>query len=196
VAVINDAVIDYHVLGGDTAVTAGFVLTGLHADSIVADVEGAAADDYVLAGLDIHAVAVLAVPGVADIEVAQDKVLAAHGVEVPRRGVLKGHALEEDVLAAYEMEHNWAEEGLNDLPEAVIFDYRHILVDAITLSKQRSGIRIPYIIGYDAAFLFEVFLPLTRSHFAFLERTPPIAVSVESTETGDSDVLCVACVKR
>jgi hypothetical protein len=193
---INYAVIDYYILRRDTAVTSRFVLTGLHADSIVAYVEGAAADHYVLAGLYIHTVAVLAVPRVADIEVTQDQVLAAHRVKVPCRAVLKRNALQEDVLASYEMEHYRTEERFYDLPEAVIFDNRHVLINAITLCKQRCRIRVPDIVDYDATFLFEVFLPLTRSHFAFLERTPPIAVSVESTETGDSDVLCVACVKR
>ena len=82
---INHAIIHYHVLRRDTAVTSGFVLAGLHADSVVTDIEGATADHYVLARLYIDTIAVLAIPGVADVEVAEDEVLAAHGVKVPCR---------------------------------------------------------------------------------------------------------------
>ena len=194
---INDAVIDYYILRRDAAVTTGFVLAGLHAYSIVADIEGATADYYVLAGLYVHAVTVLAVPGVADIEVTQDEVLAAHRVEVPRRAVLKGHALEEDILASYEMEHYRTEERFDYLPEAVIFDDGHVLVEAISLRQDRCAIRIPDIVlGHYAAFLLEVFLPLTRSHLGFLKRTPPVAVAVEGSKAGDGDVLCVARIER
>ena len=41
-----------------------------------------------------------------------------------------------------------------------------------------------------------MFLPLSRSHLAFLERTPPIAVSGECTVAGDGDVLGVERVER
>ena len=39
-------------------------------------------------------------------------------------------------------------------------------------------------------------LPLSRSHLGFLERSPPIAVAVEGTVTGDGDVLCVERIER
>jgi hypothetical protein len=77
---INHAVIHHYVLRRDTSVAAGFVLTGFHTDSVVAYVKRATADHYILAGLYIHAVAILAIPWVTDIEVAQDEVFAAHRV--------------------------------------------------------------------------------------------------------------------
>ena len=39
-------------------------------------------------------------------------------------------------------------------------------------------------------------LPLSRRHFGFLKRSPPVTVAVESTVTGDGDVLCVERIKR
>ena len=194
---INDAVIDYHVLRRDASVATGFVFAGLHADGVVAYVKRAMADHYVFATLYIHAVAVLAVPRVADIEVAQDEVLAAHRVEVPCRAVLKRHALQEDAFAVHEMEQHGAEEGFNYLPEAVVGDHRHVLVHAISLREDRSAVRIPDVfLGHYADFLLQVFLPLARSHLAFLERTPPVAVAVERTMAGDGDILCAARIER
>ena len=82
------------------------------------------------------------------------------------------------------------------MPKRVIGDNRHILVKAITLRQQRCTVRIPYIVRYDTAFLFQVFLPLSRRHLGFLERSPPIAVTIEGTVSGDGDVLSVERIKR
>ena len=94
------------------------------------------------------------------------------------------------------MQEDRTEERFNDLPEAVIGDDGHVLIHAITLCKQRCRIRVPDIVDYDTTFLFEVFLPLRRCHFAFLEGTPPIAVTVESAVTGNGYVLCVKGIER
>ena len=82
---INNAVIDYYVLRRDAAVTTRFVLTGLHTDSIVAYVEGATGNHDILTTLYIDSITVLAVPGVADIDIIEDEVLAAHRMQVPGR---------------------------------------------------------------------------------------------------------------
>ena len=41
-----------------------------------------------------------------------------------------------------------------------------------------------------------MFLPLSRRHLGFLEGTPPIAISVEGSVTGDGDVLCIERIER
>ena len=68
---INDTIINYYVLRRNTSVATGFIFSGLHADGIVAHVERAMTDHYVLTTLYIHAVAVLAVPRVTDVEVVR-----------------------------------------------------------------------------------------------------------------------------
>ena len=80
---INDAVIDYYVLRRDAAITTGFILTGLHTDGIIAYVERATGNHDVLATFHIDAITVLAVPGVADIDIIEDEVLAAHRMQIP-----------------------------------------------------------------------------------------------------------------
>ena len=194
---VNDTVVHYYILRRDTSVAAGFVLAGLHADSIVAYVERAMRNNNIFATLYIHAVAVLAVPRVADIEIAQNQVLAAHRVEVPCRAVLKRNTFQQDAFAINEMQHYRTEERFDYLPEAVIGDDRHILVHAVTLRQDRSAVRIPDIfVGHYAAFLLQVFLPLSGSHLALLQRSPPVAVAVEGAMTGDGDILRAACIQR
>ena len=129
--VIDDAIIDDDILRGDTAVATGLVLAGLHTDGIIADIEGAMRDDDVLAGFDIHAISVLAVPGVTDIEVIEHEVLAAHRVEVPCGAVLKRDPFQQDILAPDEMEHHRPQERFDNLPQAVVGDDGHILVEAV-----------------------------------------------------------------
>jgi hypothetical protein len=116
VTVINDAIIDHYVLCRDTTIATGFVFAGLHTDCIVTHIEGATTDHHVLTTLYVHAVAVLAIPGVADRDVIEDEVFAAHRMEVPRRAVLERDTLEKDILASYEMEQHGAQEGFHDLP--------------------------------------------------------------------------------
>ena len=65
---INYAVIYHYIFRRNASVTTGLVLAGLHTDCIIADIEGAMTDDYILATLYIHAVTVLAIPGVTNIE--------------------------------------------------------------------------------------------------------------------------------
>ena len=107
---INDAIIHYYVLRRNTSVAAGFVFAGLHTDSVVAYVERAMRNNYILATLYIYSVAVLAVPWIANIKVAQNEVLAAHRMEIPSRAVFKGHTFQQDTFASYEMQHHRTEE--------------------------------------------------------------------------------------
>ena len=94
------------------------------------------------------------------------------------------------------MEQNGAQEGFDHVPEAVVSDDGHVLIDAITLREHGGLIGIPDIFDHNTAFLFEMFLPLCGRHLGFLDRSPPIAVAVEGAMTGDGDVLGVECVER
>ena len=73
-------------------------------------------DNDILATLYIYTVTVLAVPRITNREVAQNKVLATHGVKVPCRTVLKSNAFQQNVLAVHEMEHYRAEERFDYQP--------------------------------------------------------------------------------
>ena len=117
-------------------------------------------------------------------------------MQVPCGAVLESHTFQQDLLAIHEMQHHRTKERLHFDPEGIVCDHRHILIDAVSLREHRTRIRIPDIVLYDAAFLFEVFLPLVLRHLALLERAPPIAVSVKSTMSGDSDILCASRIDR
>ena len=88
------------------------------------------------------------------------------------------------------------EEGFTLFPKGIVGDNRYVLVHTIRLCEDRTGIRIPDIVGYNTAFLFEMFLPLSRRHLGFLERSSPVTVTVEGTVTGDGDILCVTGIER
>ena len=82
---VNGTIIHYYILSRTTSVATGFVLAGFHADGIIAYIERTMGNNHILATLDIHSVAVLAIPRVTDIEIAENHILAAHGMEVPCR---------------------------------------------------------------------------------------------------------------
>lgn len=193
-AVIDSTVVHDDILGRDTTVASRLVLAGFHANGVITNVERTARYDHIGAGLNIHAVSVLAVPGIADGKVAHHKVFAEHRMDIPSGGVLETNALEKYIAAADKVYHYRAEERMYVFPHGVIGYNGYVLVLAEGSSIEGCRIGVPYFaVGREYTALFELVFPLSVAHFVAFEGTPIVAVSIEYTLTRDGDILGIEC---
>lgn len=193
-AVIDSTVVHDDILGRDTTVTSGLVLAGFHADGVITNVERTTRDDHIGAGFDIHAVSVLAVPGIADGQVAHYKVLAEHRMDIPSGRVLKANALEKYIAAADKVHHYRAEERMYVFPYGVVGYNGDVLVFAEGSGIEGCRIGVPYFaVGREYTAFFELVFPLSVAHFVSFEGTPVVAIAIEYTLTRDGDILGIEC---
>ena len=83
VAGIDRIVTDDAVLGGHSPFTAFFILAGFDANRIVTHVEGTAFDQEILAGFDVHPVAIVGVFGIFGGDVPDGQILTHERMQTP-----------------------------------------------------------------------------------------------------------------
>lgn len=143
-AVIDSTIVHDDILGRDTTVTPGLVLAGFHTNGVITNVERTTRDNHIGAGLNIHAVSVLAVPGIADGQVAHHKVLAEHRMDIPSGGVLETNTFEKYIAAADKVHHYRAEERMYVFPYGVVGYNGYVLVFAEGSGIEGCRIGVPY----------------------------------------------------
>ena len=152
--------------------------TALHAESVVAGINGAVDDERNVTVAQVDGIAVLGVPGTAHGNAVDDDVLGVAGMYVEAGGVLDGDALNEHVLAV-----SHADEVSTAL----------LLFLGGGGDVGIAGFHVPRIPElavlslYTSDFLKR--LPLDGAHLLALDGTPLCAVAVDDAFARNGDVL-------
>ena len=171
----NGIVFDEDVLAGAMLERLGTGAT-LHADTVIPHIHRIVHDQDVLALADVDAVAVLRIPRAAHVHAVDDDFPATLGNQMELRGILDGHALDQQPLAVGE-------------PDEV---RTHLLLGCIGIGDVVKCLqikRIPEItLGGDGSAHPLESVPFRVADFRPLHAAPPFAVSVDDSFTGDADV--------
>jgi hypothetical protein len=167
------------------------VLTRLEADSVITYVELRVEDQYILRSLEVETVTILAIPWVYNEDVVDDDVVATEWVQAPCRRVLETYLLDKYVFAAVEVEEHWTEEVTILVPILFVVKLYDVHVGLSKCIEDRLG-RSPDLRTVDDTYyttLLDTILPLALCELAAADPTPGITVTIDSTETGDRDIL-------
>ena len=113
VTVIDRAVRDDEVAAFACMTAPVGVLSGFDADGIVAYVERRTGENHVLAGIDVDAVAISGIMGIADDYILDSKILAIKRMDIPAGAVLESAVLQENALAFAQRHHHRTKESLD-----------------------------------------------------------------------------------
>ena len=163
------------------------VFAGLDADGVVAYVEGGSGEQHVGACVNVDAVAVGGIMGIADDYIAYRNVLAPKGMDVPAGGVLEGAAFEQHPLAAAQRYHHRAQEAL----DLVLVEGRvGVIEGAGSLARLVvTLVGIPAAaVGRHVAAAGDYAFPLVVRHFAALDFAPAVPAAVDDAAAGDGNV--------
>ena len=175
--------IDGIVLNDDIFATVGrslrFVATALHAQTVVACINGAVDNQSDVHVREVDGVAILRIPRTAHGDTVNDDVLRVAGMQMELGCILDGHTLYEHILAtlkAYQV-----------VAHLLLFLWA---VGNVLIAAQIVP-RIPQcstVLLYAANHLF-IFVPLHVAHFLAFHRAPVVAVAVDDALTSDGNVL-------
>ena len=182
-AVIYRAVRDDEVAAFARVTASVGILAGLDANGVVANIKRRTSKDYVLAGIDVDAVAIGGIMGIADNYILDCKILAVKGMNIPAGAVLESAVLQENALAFAQRHHHWTQESLD-----------------LVLVKGRIGIIKAACgsTGFLVSFVGEPYLAVIAQHspagqngfplivrdFALLDLAPIFPAAVNHSATG------------
>ena len=173
---VIDGVVLYQDVFAGTGLLALRSGSALHADAVVASIDGVVHDEHVAAVANVDGVAVLRVPWAADGHSVDDDASAALRHDVESWRVLDGHALDEHVLA------------FGEADEMGAYALRLLCVRCHVLKMFQSvGIPQRTVIRCRSA-LFAIHVPFHVAHLAAFHGAPPFAVAVDDATARDRDV--------
>ena len=198
-SMIDGTSVHHDILARRLQVATVLVLARLDADGIVAHVKLVVDDQAVLAGFEVQAVAVLAIPGIDDHDVLDNDILAHERVQVPGGRVLEADALQPDVLAVGKVEEGWAKEVACLLPVLVGLTpggYIHVAA-AQFVEDGLGGCPNLRALGHAChTALFEQRVPLALRKLAMFDPSPGVTMSVDGSEARDGNVLLAVGIER
>ena len=178
-SVVNGVVLDVDVLAR-TSLDSCCSCATLHADTVITGINDVVDDKHVLAAGDVDSVAILCIPWTFHSDAVDDNVLASGRDEVETGTVEQGNILDEYVLAIGESDH--------------VVAYLFLCIDVIYYIRCMLQIeRIPDVTLFvqDATHLLKA-VPFHVAHLASLHRSPPFAIAVDGSFSGNGNVLSLA----